>query len=119
MPTVVNRKTNTLEVVGSTEWSWPDHPTGMSDAEARMRMPRAKAETGPRSEQARIDERSLAAKYGELLEAGHARVQQTTHGGDNLPRNVDGHLLSVRQELAADLVEHKAGWPPEVYDTER
>ena len=119
MPTVVNRKTHELEVVGCCEWSWPDHPQGMSDAEARIRVERSDPRIGPATEHGRIDERTLASRYGELLEAGETRVQQTTHRGDNLPRTVEGQLLGIKQEIATDVAETRHNWPAEVYDTRR
>ena len=120
MPIVINRWTKAPEVVPNAEWSWPDHPEEMSDGEARMRVPRAETDSAwPGTKPTRIDEHTLATKYGQLLEDGEARIQQTTPSGDNLPRTVDGHLLGIKQEMATDLIEHDRGWPREVYDTQR
>ena len=119
MPIVVNRKNNALEVKGSCEWSWPDHPREMSDAEARIRVERASPRPGPETTHRRIDEAGLAIAYGKLLESGEARIQQTTERGDTLTRNVGGHLVGIKQEIATDVAETRNNWPAEVYDTRR
>ncbi|MDE2906569.1 MAG: hypothetical protein OXQ28_10855 [Acidobacteriota bacterium] len=119
MPIVVNRKTNALEIRGACEWSWPDHPHEMSDAEARIRVHRAEPVPGPETDHRRSDEAGLAVAYGKLLESGEARIQQTAERGDTLPRNVGGHLVGIKQEIATDVAETRNNWPAEVYDTGR
>ena len=102
------------------EWSWPDHPAGMSHAEARIRVPRfgGVPQTAERSLR-ELRETDLAVACGRLLQRGDSGLQQTTVSGDVLPRHTTGRPLSVRQQLAADLAERNAGWDPEVYDLGR
>ena len=119
MPSVVDRDANERTHLDSYEWSWPDHPQEMSHGEARMRIQREEPAVGPHTEHDRLDEDALAVEYGKLLEEGRAGIQQRTHTGDDLPRHVDGSLLGIKQQLAADVTEMRNGWMPEVYDTNR
>ncbi len=60
------------------DWSWPDHDADVTDAEARMRMPRSLRENTP--DHVAMDDVELARAYGRLLAAGKARVQLHTTG---------------------------------------
>ena len=117
MPAVVVRSTGEIELRTDIEWSWPDHPEGMDDTEARIRVSRS-SDTSVSSGLAtnNLSEERFALRYGRLLECGGAGIQASVPAGDHLPRAVDGSLLSVKQQLAADLTEQRFALPPGVYD---
>ena len=117
MPAVVNQQTDRVELPSQYEWSWPDHPAGMSDSDARMRYPRGMREGS--AVDAPLKDTDLAVGYGELLADGAARIQQKTYTGDNLPRDSFGSLLEVRQQMAAEIAERRNGLEPGAYTTDR
>ena len=117
MPPVVNQQTDRVELPSQYEWSWPDHPEGMSDSDARMRYPRGVREGSAMD--APLKDTDLAVAYGELLADGAARIQQKTYTGDNLPRDTFGSLLEVRQQMAAEIAERRNGLEPGAYTTDR
>ena len=112
----VNEQTDRVELPSSYEWSWPAHPTGMGNAEARMRYPRLLREY-PTAETP-IKDADLASAYGRLLTDGKARIQENRETGDNLPRDTGGHLLEIRQQMAAEIAEVRNGLEPGVYATQ-
>ena len=116
MPAVVNDRTNSIDLPAFYEWSWPDHPEGMSDADARMRVPRHLSETG--AARTTLSHEDLAHAYGSLLEDGGARIQQPRTRGDNLPRETYGSLLGVEQQMAMEIAENaNRSTMPGVYAT--
>ena len=117
MPAVVNQQTDRVERPSQYEWSWPDHPAGMSDSDARMRYPRGMREGS--AVDAPLKDTDLAVAYGELLADGAAHIQQKTYTGDNLPRDSFGSLLEVRQQMAAEIAERRNGLEPGAYTTDR
>ena len=117
MPAVVNQETDRVELPSQYEWSWPDHPASMSDSDARMRCPRGMREAS--AVDAPLNDTDLAVAYGELLAEGAARIQQKTYTGDNLPRDIHGGLLEVRQQMAAEIAERRNGLEPGAYTTDR
>ena len=58
---------------------------------------------------------ALASSYADLLQRGTARIQCVAVAGDNLPRDPEGRLLGVKQEIATDVAERTNGWPSDVY----
>ena len=115
MPAVVNKVTNRVELPSSYEWSWPDHPDEMNDSDARMRAGRTLPEH--LTTQTRLEDADLAVAYGKLLEEGKAGIQQTLESGDSLPRETDGLLLKIKQQMAIELAEARNGMEVGVYAT--
>ena len=117
MPAVLVRSTGQIELRTDIEWSWPDHPKGMDDTEARIRVSRASGTSGSSALATdNLPEEHLAIRYGRLLERGEAGIQASLPAGDHLPRAVHGSLLSIKQQVAADLTEQRFALPPGVYD---
>ena len=115
MPTVVNERTNRVELPNYYEWSWPDHPAEMTDTDARMRCARGLTEGA--TPDAPLKETDLAKAYGKLLADEEARIQRRTHTGDNLPRDKHGALLEVKQQMAAEIAERRNALKPGAYET--
>ena len=115
MPAVVNKTTNRVELPSAYEWSWPDHPDEMNDSDARMRAGRTLPEH--LTTQTRLEDADLAVAYGKLLKEGKAGIQQTLESGDGLPRETNGLLLKVKQQMAIELAEARNGMEVGVYAT--
>ena len=115
MPTVVNERTNRVELPNYYEWSWPDHPAEMTDTDARIRCARGLTEGA--TPDAPLKETDLAKAYGKLLADEEARIQRRTHTGDNLPRDKHGALLEVKQQMAAEIAERRNALKPGAYET--
>ena len=115
MPAVVDQRRQRVELPSHYEWSWPDHPKDMTDADARMRVGRHMSETI--AEKTKIPRDDVAVAYGRLLAEGKARIQETTSTGDNLPRTMHGSQLEVDQQMAIDVAERRAGLDAGAYTT--
>ena len=115
MPVEYLPEQDQLEFPRYYAWSWPEHPSGMSDTDARLRVFRASAEpfsSGVRTGEVTSD---LARAYGDLLADGRASIQRDRASGDSLPRNEYGMPLSLPQQIGADVAERNQSWGPTVY----